>query len=337
MALLAALTWAVLNLVGGDNSAAEDVARLEASIQLFVDQTQKHRAWNGLPTGGAPCLIDESKSEVVQTLYANGALACSISEVPQHYSLRAVALVDSDYAQFYEISFEQGEKFPDEVAIHGSLDDAKASAEILKDKVKLLADVNPELIERRLDDVSAKSVKITLRLRAANIEKSHEIQVSRLYPLSIGVSAAWSPMAAPEFKVSNGRLVENTKSFTLDYYIMLQWYAFSWRPSQTGLHNGRYFGSRVVSIADRFSLSLGASVLKPAESFLVGLSFTPVSGFSITAGWSPRIVHRLQSGFEVGQTIEEGSEPFRSQWDLQRGSIGLTVDGSAFKQIFSFL
>jgi hypothetical protein len=185
----------------------------------------------------------------------------------------------------------------------------------------------------------AGTATISVQEPEAAVNQSTTVTLDTLYPLNLGLIMLAGP-GDPTYSVANGSVQKLAAATRFDYYFGVQFYPASWRKNGDGhWQPGRYFDTDFVEWYDHLSVIAGFSLSQPTQQALLALAYEVVPGISLTAGWEPRQVQHLISGFTAAETVAGSGAPVEMKWQTGWPSFGfgLTVDASIAQSLMSVL
>lgn len=316
---------------GNEDAAAQQ--RI-AALKQFVLQHQQDADFAEKEDPHARCRVDHAAHRVHLVFRADGVLHCTVDELAEGYTFDVAILTIKDLydtGDHYLVTVKPGDRLAS-VPVHGNADDAKAVLGVLG-----APPAQPGWWTSRdaYGPYRNKDVTITITLQAAAVSEDTKLPVTPVYLLNVAVVAIAGP-SATTYSVSNGKISSNSSAADLSYYFGVHLYPLSWNRNGEGdLRPGRYFNGKYQSFSDRFSVVLGANLSHPTQQGYIGLAIELHDGVSITGGWQPRKVQKLQSGHSVGDMTMSENAPTDSEWDLSNWGIGLSIDATVLKPITS--
>jgi hypothetical protein len=323
-----------------ESKAADAFARERmAAIAKFARDKEEDPMFAEREGPRGACLIDRDRRLLRLTFNADGTLHCKPSVLAEGYQIEAnVLTVKSLYAtgNHYRVSAKPGAPLK-AVSVHGSAEDVKAAVTAMAGLHEDYSAAAWWQAPRLLGPFHNEDVTLTVALDEAGVREDTTLSITPLSMVNLGVVALVGP-GERAYSVANGVIKEHAASAQLDYFFGVHLYPLSWsRNGQKKLRPGRYFATEYTSLADHVSLLAGIDLAHPREAAYLGLAVEVITGISLTGGWQPRKVARLQAGSAPGDMISGDAVPTDSSWKLSRWGIGLSVDASFLKPIVGYL
>jgi len=315
---------------GSGDPAANNLA----AIQKFASDKQDDREFATRESDKGKCRIDQDRQIVTLTFNADGKMHCTLPALAEGYRAEIMVLTMSPYDQgtHYRVVVTTGDVL-DKTLVHGSADDVKALLGYLAAVHGAPPDETPKWWTSPilLGPYAFADVTFTIKLDEAGISTDNKLTIAPLYAFNLSALAIVGP-GTTTYSVAGGKIASDSNRGELDYYFGVHFYPLSWVKNGTPK---RYFDTNYQSAFDRFSIVAGLNLAHPTQGGYLGGALELGWGLSITGGWQPRKVDALAGGATVGTATDATDAPTYSRWDFANWGVGLSLDATVFKPIFS--
>jgi hypothetical protein len=300
------------------------------ALEQFVRDKRDNPKFKEYENADGTCLVDQSEQYVILTFSADGTLHCRIPAIAEGYRIRIYVLTTLEYAigtDRYSVAVRPGQTPKVAVARVGG---ETVAAAIRREAQPAAAQQAAEWWHPRIEygPYPASSIVIEITNESAGVDRETKLDIATLSTFSLAVFGL-AGRGFDSYEVLDGKIGKDHSEFGFDYYFGAQVYPLSWnRNAFHKLRPGRYFSEPYESCVDRWSLVLGLSANHPFEAAYLGVGFEVVHGIAITAGWQPRRVEELKSGYAVGSPVVGDKAPIDKRWDAANFGIGIALDST---------